>query len=194
MTLHTLLIILLWAFSIVFLFGLILITFLIGRSTIKDNPDKALIYVRNGLHVDKPIKAIRKGKSNRGVSYKYGKNTVFVPSTYAEVYHHNRRMVFLNKIGQVIALPFSVDVTLNSDEKSDLIYELIESHIGADSIRALKGKSNLSIIMVALIAFAIGAIAVYGILQFQSTMNQKAPVTPTPASAAPISGEPVIIK
>ena len=156
------------------------IILLIGRKSINDNPNKAIILIKTGLHTG-IAKGILKDTTKRGVNYKYNNKVIFVPSSYQELFCANKRILFVSGMGQLIASPFGKDVELADTEKEDLIYELIESHIGADGMRALRGKQSMSIIMVALIAFAIGAIGVYGVIQFQNTIAQKqpAPVTQT---------------
>ena len=70
-----------------------------------------------------------------------------MPKKYEENYYNNKRLIFLSKIGQLVSSPFQNDIDLAPSEREDLIYELIESHIGSDGMRALKGKSSINIIL-----------------------------------------------
>jgi len=163
MNLYTFTIIVLWSFVGLFVIAAFILTFFYGRSTIKDNPNKALIYVKTGKHIQKPMKGVLANKpSQKGCIYNYKDGKVFVPFTYGDYYINNRRMIFIDHIGQLVASPFGKDIALVSDEKEELIYELVASHIGADSVKALKGKQTMPIIIIAAAAFIIGIIVVFG--------------------------------
>ena len=174
MTLQTLAIIIIWLILLILVIGVILVVFLLGRSSIKDKPDEAAIFVKNGLHIHKPIKGQLSDTTNKGCSFLYKKDKiVFVPATYKENYFRNRRMIFVNHKGQLIASPIIDDVTLSDTEKEDLIYEMCSSHVGADGMRALKGKSTASILIIASAAFIIGIAAVLGFNAFQEQMAKR---------------------
>lgn len=180
----TLLWILFWFIIALIVVGLFIIVFFWGRRTIKDNPDKALILILTGKHIDNVFKGELHVRNNKGISFKYNTNKfIFVPNKYEEIYHRNRRLLHLNKAGQLIASPFANEIEISTDEKSTLIYELCASHIGADGMKALKGMASfkLSIIIIAIIAFIIGGIAVYGYNQYQirQTQQQIQPAQPT---------------
>lgn len=175
MTLQTLVWIIIWLFILVLVAGIVLVTFLFGRISVKDKPNEAAIFIKTGLHIQKPIVGKSSNTSRNGSSFMYSKNkVVFIPTTYKENYYHNRRMVFINHKGQLIASPIVDDVTLSETEKEDLIYEMCASHIGADGMRALKGKSTASIIIVAFAAFVIGIAVVisYNAFQEQAAKRQ----------------------
>lgn len=171
MTLHTLIIIICAVWGFILFGGLLFVTFILGRSTKKNNPNKAYIFIKNGLNVEKPLKGQLHEIVKTGISYKYGENkTIIVPKKYGEAYYCNRRMLLINHIGQLIALPFKGDNELTDDEKVNLIYAICESHVGSDGMKALKGKSQVNIIVVAVISVIIGAILCFGIIQFQKNM------------------------
>jgi len=187
MTLHTLLIIILWFFAIVLFAGTMLVVFLIGRGTVKNNPKKAYIFIKNGLNVEPPIKGSLSGKpTKKGHKYIYNGGFVMVPSKYKQVFYKNRRMLFIDKLGQLIALPFDNDTVLDNIQSEELILELIGSHIGSDAIRALRGKQTTSIIIVALIAFALGAIIVFGATQYMKTRTPVKQTTTTQQQNKPV--------
>ena len=174
MTLQSLVLIFLWSFIVLLLLATFLIIFLLGRHSIRDNPNKALVYVKTGKHISKPLNGKIDGKpTNKGSKYTYGKNIVFVPARYGDYFHRSKRMLFVSHLGQLVASPFSDDIELSGDEKNELIYGLVESHIGADAMRAIKGKSTINILIVAIIAFAIGAIIVFGVTQYQAQSDLK---------------------
>lgn len=77
--------------------------------------------------------------------------------------------------------------SLGLDEREALIYEMCTSHIGADGMRALKGKSASNIIIVGIISLIVGAVLMYGILQFMDAQKNQAPATqPTTQQTTPI--------
>jgi len=121
---------------------------------------KALIFVEN---IPQPYKATMLYTSSRGTLYLYhkGKNSIFVPSAYRVTFHHYRRMLYLDRSDTLVAIPFGTDTKPSDTAKNELIQELVTSHIGAEAIHAIKGKSGvgMAIIVVALIvAVASGAI------------------------------------
>lgn len=151
------------------------IIFRIGKFTVKNNPDRALIYIKNGLNIDKVFKGKMHQETNEGYSYAYNNgNIIIVPKSYKEVYFKNNRMIFASEIGQIIATPFENDITLDEKEKASLIYAICSSHVGSDGIKALRGRpAKLSIIMVAVIAFIVGAVATVGFNKFQEYQAQQ---------------------
>lgn len=173
MDLRTFIIIILWLWGVCFLVSIFIITYLLGRFSIKDNPQKALVFVKTGRHISNPFKANMKGKpSRKGTRYKYGDNIVLVPTSYGDYYYRNKRLIYINRVGQIVALPFDDDTKLADDEKNELIYELVESHIGADAMRELKGHSAMNVIIIAVVSFILGAIIIFGAIQFQKVMEQ----------------------
>jgi len=182
MTLQTMIIILLWFFAIVFLAGLLLIIYLLGRHSIKDNPNQALVFVKTGSSVGKPYKALLYETSKKGCCYrfKYNNRFIFVPTEYEEIYYCNKRMVFISKQGQIVASPFTTDVQLKDEASENLIYELCASHVGADGMRALKGKNTTSVILVAVIALIIGIIGTFGFIQLQAVMAKQQAIQQQP--------------
>ena len=192
MTMHTLILIVLWSLATIFTLATLTIVFILGYVSNRDSHNLALVYVKTGLRVGKPYTAKLHTSSKRGTIYKYGNKAILVPSSYEIVYHNRKRMLFVDRLGQVIASPFGKDKPLSANEREDLIYELIESHIGADGVRALKGKNTLSVILIAIIALVIGVVATFGVIQFQKTMELKQAKTTqeTPAAKIPADSTP----
>lgn len=184
MTLHTLILIILWTLGVILFGGVLLVTFLIGKETTKENPNKALVLVKTGSHINRTFKAKIKTQANKGRCFAYDNKFVLLPSTYEEIYFKNKRLIFINRAGQLIASPFANDVLQTDTEKEDLIYAVIESHIGSDSIKALHGKQTVNIIVVAVIAFAIGILAIYGFNYAKEYMAQQQ-TAPTQQQTAP---------
>ncbi len=173
MTLQTLVSIILWFFAIAITAGLLVAIFFIGRSTVKNDIRKAKIMVSIGE--ESPVyKGILTDVSKRGCVYSYnqgGKDKkIFVSYKHEVRFNNHKRLLFLNSIGQLIASPFNDDVVLSDDEKNDLIYELVSSHIGADGVRALKGKSLPNVILIGIIAFILGIIVVFGYNYFNQSI------------------------
>lgn len=174
MTIMVLFQIILALFGAVFVFGIGLLLFIFGRSTIKDRPNKGAVFVTNGNHIEKPFKADLKETAKNGQMFFYSdKKVVFYPSKYKDYYYCNRKAIFINKVGQLIASPFNQNIDLSDDEKQNLIYELCSSHIGADGMRALRGKSTMSVIIVAIIAFIIGLCVVIGFNAYQDSVSKQ---------------------
>lgn len=178
MIIYTMILVLLWIFLAVLVVAVLVLTYLLGRWSIKDDFTKAVVFIKTGRSISKPIKAILSGKPTKaGASYAYNHNRIFVPSSYAEHYHRNKRILFLNRVGQLIASPFADDKALSSGEKNELIYELVSSKIGADAMKALKGKSMTSVMIIAVCAFIIGIIAVLGWNYINGSMALPSPTT-----------------
>ena len=186
MSLQTLVLIILWALALILFGSVVFVTFLLGRHTVRNNPKRAYIFVKNGSNVESPHLGILDEKCKRGVYYGYGKNKVMVPSSYEEVYYRNRRLIFINHIGKLIAIPFDKDESLDKEASENLIYELCASHIGADSIRALKGTKTANVIIIAIIAFVLGAIIVFGFTQYQKATIQPQSIIEIPKPTQPL--------
>ena len=193
-SLYTFILIFLWTFVALFIIGVFILTFIYGRFSVKDDSSKALIYVKTGRHVNRPIKGTLKGApSSKGCRFIYEKKYLFVPHTYADIYFNNKRMLFVNHLGQLIASPFDNDTPLSNDEKADLIYELTSGHIGADSMRALKGKQSMSIVIIGVVAFILGVMAVFGYNYMNDVMIQQR--TQQPAQQQPANqNKPVEVR
>lgn len=178
--LYRLVLIFLWTLAGIILIASFILTYFIGKKRVRDNPNKAYIFVKRGNHIGTPFKGEIAGKPSRnGTRYKYNNTTVLVPSTYGEIYHKTRRMIIVNYIGQIIASPFTDDKPLSKLERENLIYEFTESHIGSDAIKALKGNKAFGMFIIIVVAFIIGLIAIVGYNYMKSTMGT-APVN-TPA-------------
>ena len=188
MNLYTLILIFLWAFIGLLIIGVFVLVFMYGRLTVKDNPNKALIFIKTGKHVSKPIKGYLVGQpSSSGCRYKYDNHDVFVPNKYGDIFYCSKRMLFINRIGQLVPMPFDDDVSMTDNEKAELIYELCASHIGADSIKALKGKQSFNIILVGVIAFVFGILAVVGYSYMSDTLaQQQSPNKPSTTQEKPV--------
>ena len=169
----TLLYLLLILLGLTLLIGSYVLAYTIARKRVKNDSSKATILVKNGLETEAK-KGQLSGIGKRGTKYFYGgKKVLFVPSSYQEVYHKNRRLLFIQRFGQLIASPFDNDIPLSDSEKEDLIYELTSGHIGADGLRAIKGKSSANVILIAIIAFIIGAVMVYGVVSYQDVIAKQ---------------------
>src|SRR3972149_7995663 len=160
--------------SIISFITLALLGFILGRISVKDNATEARIFIKTGLHINKPVKGKISAISHNGISFKYNrKGIIFVPTSYKEHFYCGKRILFLSRKGVLIASPFEDDIALSNDERESLIYELCASHIGADGMRALKGKGSISIIIIALVAFIIGVSSVIGFNAFQNATKKQ---------------------
>lgn len=161
-------------FSVLVVFGILLSLFLFGRSTVKNNPNKAIVLVKNGNETKAYKGKLSEKPSNKGSRYTYDNRTVLVPASYGEVYHKNKRLIFINRLGQLIASPLENDIELSPDERDLLIYELVESNIGANIVHAIKGGKTMNVIIIGVIAFIIGILAVIGYNYMSKAMNKPA--------------------
>lgn len=161
-------------YGLALLIGIFVAVYFLGKQSIKNNPNEAFVFLKTGDSVKKPFKAKLSITSKGGQLFFYynKKKIVFSPEQYKEIFYCNKRMIFINGQGQIIASPFENDIELSSNEKNDLIYELVSSHIGADGMRALKGNPSASIIIVAIVALAIGAILSFGVIKFIDVQKQ----------------------
>lgn len=149
-------------FSVIFVIALFIVTFLLGRNTVKNNPKNATVLVKKGSEV-LPFKGKMAGNPlQKGTRYIYNTNKiVLVPAKNEEIFVKNRRLIFLNRLGQLIASPFDKDVSLSPDERDELIYEAMESKMTGDAIREIKGKPTINFIVIGIIAFILGIGAVF---------------------------------
>lgn len=160
-------------FGLVLSFGIFLLVFLWGRKSVRNNPNKGLVFVKTGLQLLPPFKAIRDESCNKGSLFLYGnKQKVIVPVTYHETFFRGRRVIFVNRKHQLISSPFDDDVRIDESEKETLIYKLLESKIGSQSIEALQGKSY-NVIVIAIVAFIIGAALAFVAFRYQDFAQSK---------------------
>lgn len=179
MNVVTFLWIIVWFFAILFVAGILLIVFLFGRSSKEDNPNLASIFINKGLHCEKPVKGILHRKGKKGESFKYGQgNIVMIPNEYKRRYYNNKRMVFVEHKGQIIASPFDNDVPITESQAEDLIYDICESHVVSDGLRALRGKSAVKLMSVIVIVVIIACVGVFGYnyLSKQQSTQQNTPI------------------
>ena len=174
MTIQVLINILLISFAVIMFFGILILVYILGKVSIKDNPKKGYVFVKTGSHVNKPFKAEIHKRARTGESFKYGDSVVIIPKIYQRLYYRNRRMIFVEHLGQLIASPFENEVPISPKDAEDLIYDICESHVGSDGMRALKGKSAINIVIVGVIAFVVGAALVFGFVKFQEIQAQRA--------------------
>lgn len=190
---NTLIWVIIWFWLLLLIAGIILTVFLLGQRSVKDKPNEAAVFVKTGIHISKPFKAKLFSSGNTGLGFFYGeKKIVFEPAKYKEHYYHNRRAIFVNHAGQLVASPFTDDVTLSDPEKEDLIYELCSGKIGADGHRAMRGKGMPNSIIIAVVAFVIGIAVVLGFNAFQEQMAKRQ--TNVPQQQAPIQIHPQEVK
>ena len=186
---QTLELILIIEFSLVAIIGLSFLIFHLGRESTRERIGEALVFVKSGRQLAKPVIG-KKGKtSNKGISYSYTSNRVnkiiLVPANYDFTSFRGRLIIFVKHTGQIIASPFAGEYQLSASEKNDLIYDILESHVGGDAMKAISGKSKAFSLLFIVIAFIIGGAAVFGFQQFQTVMKQQQQqqqVAPIPAT------------
>lgn len=169
-----LIIVTLWIWALVLVFGLLLSVYLLGRKSVKDDLTKCYVFITVGNRMNKPIKGYLQQSIAEGRQYKYGNSIVFYPSNYPYIFYNGGLKITLSTMGQLIAdKPTKQQKELVSTEKSTLMYKAFEANIGNGVVEAIKGKKTpMNIIIIAGIALLVGVVVTFGYMQFQS--NQKA--------------------
>lgn len=159
---HPLILFVIIFFSTIFVIGLFVATWFISKSRVKNKPENAIVLVKSGQEI-LPYKGKQNGKpSNKATRYDYNKdNFVLVPNKYNPDFIKNKRLIFVSRQGQVVASPFDKVQSLTSTEREKLIYEFVESKIGGEAIREIKGKSAVNVIFIAVVAFVVGIACVF---------------------------------
>ena len=156
----------------------------------KNNPNRARIYVDG---IDRPYEANLAYQSQNGACYTFqkGNTFVFVPASYKIEYHYYKRTIYLDRLGNLVAIPKGEDRPLTSNAKDELIKELVQSHIGAEAVKAIKGPSTFGMTIIFII---IGVLVIGGAIGFaignRSTQLKKASQS-VPAIQQP--GTPTIL-
>ena len=176
---QTVLLILLWVLGFILLFGLLLVVFLFGRMSLSDKLNKGWIFLNNSGRMATPKRAIKIDSVKRGALYSYGKSFIILPTKYKKIFWKGRVLIFANRENQLIASPFDKDILPTISEREALIYDVLESNVGSSAIKAIKSKKNMAInVIIAGVAFALGAILTYGFVSFQDAQKNVAPVAP----------------
>lgn len=179
MAMQTLAIIILCFIGLCLLIALFIFVFFWGKHTVRDNPNKAAIFIKTGQHLSKPYKGNLIAENKQGFLFSFENDFVMVPRSYEMDYHKGKRLIFIDAKARLIACPFNNDTSLDDNDKGTLIYELVASKIGADGMKALRGKPTMNIIVIAIIAFIIGGAIVgfYNYAQQKQSIPQSAPIT-----------------
>lgn len=164
-------------FGVIILIGAFVITYIFAKRSVKNNPENAIVILKNGTEGE-GFRAKLEDKTKNGYRYGYkvrGKpQKVILPRKYTPFYVKNNLWIFVDRIGDVISSPFNGENTLDDTEKANLIYEIIESGIGRDVVRAIKrtGKTvGIAVIaIVVIIAIVIVAIG-YNYINNSGALN-----------------------
>ena len=162
--------------------------------TQRDDVSKAKIFRDIGLSYE-VIDGVAIATSNTGITYQYGKNkTVIVPHSYGIKYIKHKRVIGVGTSDSLLPNPLGVSRIERTENYSELIKQLTLGHIGADIVKAVSSsKFQLSWIMIAIIAFIIGAVGmqVYNGMQKsgQPVQQPTAQVQPVQPAASPITIE-----
>lgn len=143
-----------------------------GKSSTQENPQKGIIFMLNGRHLEKPQKAKLVKRTSRASHYTYNdKNSVLVPVKYQEIYYRDRRLIFIANKGRLISNDLSGEKELDNSEKETLIKEVLKADIGGGAIRAIQATHPLALnIIMVVVALIIGATGTYGFIQIQKQM------------------------
>lgn len=194
MSIQTLAIIICSLFGLALFIAVFILTFIAGKLSVKNNPTKALVLLDTGNNA-RSFKADIVIDGNRGTLYRWGKRLAVLPKSYREIYYKGRRLIFLNRANQVIATPFDRDIELDSTERSELLYELVSSDIGAEGIRAIQSaKATPKILIIIVIAFIVGAVAVLGYNYFSENFKATSPKPPVTQQQAPVENNQKVIE
>lgn len=160
----------------------VFLIYMFGRKSARNNPTKATIIQLVG-HEALAYRGVQYGEPTKnGTIFQYGKGKFITwPKSYKNIYHKSKLMIFVNHRNQLVASPFDKDVELSSDEKNDLIYELVAGHIGADGMRALRGHSGGNMILIGIVCLIVGALLSYGANYVINMKAEKDATAQTPA-------------
>lgn len=185
-SIQTLAIILLSAFGVVILAASFVITYIIAKRRTKNNPNNAIVILRNGQEGE-AFKAKLHKISRLGYRYIYKANGkikhVILPKKYEPFYVRNNLWIFIRDIGDIVSSPFHEKDKLSDAEREELIYEVVETHIASDGMRALKGGKGINTALIIIIIIAAIVLGGFGIqfIQKQSA-QQAAQVLPPPVT------------
>lgn len=181
MTLQTFFIIIGSFFGIIILVLSFVLTYHLGKGKVKNNPNEAIVFVKNGVEIV-PYKGKLALTSKSGCRFSYLKEKfVLVPNNYTVEYCKNKRAIWIGKIGQLISSPFDSSEQLSDTERENLIYELTESQIGSEAVRAIKGNKGSSILMIIIIGVIVVTVAFFAMQYLPKMMNKTTDTTTQPA-------------
>lgn len=178
--LYNILLILSIGITIGIIVAIVILTYHMGKRSIREDVKKCLVFTRKGNHWQPPIKGKLTQQTAKAYTYDYSKNkTVIVPKKYDLEWYNGYRLLFLSNAGNLLA-DNSVDkknISINDNEMSEketIIYEVLHANIGGSAVRAIKSTQAISInIVLILVALFIGIIGTFGVTQFQKQISSK---------------------
>lgn len=177
-SIRTLAIILFSAFGVLLLIASFVVTYIIAKRRVKNDPNNAVIVIKNG-HEGEPFKANLVNIVSRGFRYRYKyKKRIFhviLPRKYDPFYIRNRLWIFVDNVGDVVSSPFNGKNVLTEDEKSELILEILQSHIAADAVRSIKGGNGVNVILIGIVIAAIVILGLFGFNYYQNSLSANQP-------------------
>lgn len=162
--------------------AILVLVFIYGKVTVKDNPYKARIFIKTGNQVTS-VNGTAKEVTAKGIRFQYRHGgikikNVLVPMKYGQdiikgVLNSGKRLIFVDKVGRLIASPFDKDVELAPEERSNLIYEILESNVGEAVVREIKSKKQSIGLFAVIIALFLGALLGYGGVKVMERYQQQ---------------------
>lgn len=144
-----------------FVIGLLILTYTLGKHSVRDTDEKAIIHIDKDGHVRRPIIGKRVQTTEKALAYVYQidghPKLILVPNTYTHRRHYLGKLdLYLNKEGQLISSPFDGDTELSSKEKDDLFHSIFRSKMLVEAVKHISGKSvNKSVVLFIIITVII---------------------------------------
>lgn len=146
--------------------------------TSERDPSKGYIFPYYEHTLNRFIKVNRLITANGGVRYENKKKYIDVPINYPVIWHKKRRVFIINIDGNLITnfddSKHSFKITAN--DKDDLNFNLGTSNLISQAVKAMSGKNDVMLMIIAIVIFAVGSIVGFAV----GKITSKAPVTPPP--------------
>src|SRR3972149_10144555 len=89
-----------------FIVGIFIITYVLGKHSVRDTDEKAYIHIDKAGHIRRPIVGKRVQTTEKGIAYIYSLDNkptlIIVPNAYKQVRHYlGKRDLYLNREGQL---------------------------------------------------------------------------------------------
>lgn len=173
MTIQTFYLIIGLLLGIPFIVGIFIVVFQLGKRTVWNNDKKAYVFKDTGTEYILYKGTRPENPTDKGSIYYYSDTFILVPQKYTKKYIKSKLAIFIDSAGSLISAPTHNDKKLLPNEKEDLLYSIIEANIGSNAVKALKGVQKGSVILIAIIAFVVGAVAVLGFNYIKEQYSQQ---------------------
>ena len=180
-----------------FIIGAFIITYALGKHSVRDTDERAYIHVDKDGHIRRPVVGKRVQTTEKGIAYLYsldGKPTIIiVPNKYKQVRHYlGKRDLYVNKEGQLISSPFDGDTELSTLEKDDLFHSIFKSKMLQEAVRLISGKSKNNGLIMAIVICALILLVIFAGLGYYLGHQQAKPSAATQPTQTTQTTQPYI--